>query len=84
MIKFVAVTIADIFLNLFLSYQSVVFSSSLGLFISVDSSELFISITFLVDSSQLFISIAFLVDSSVSSSISGIRLFFITNNFIRT
>ena len=45
--------IANIFLNLFLSYQSVVFSSFLGLFISIGSSELFIS----VGSTELFISI---------------------------
>ena len=46
---------ANIFSNLPLSYQSVVFSSLLGLFISIDSS---------VDSSELSISIDLSVNSS--------------------
>ena len=48
-------TMVNIFPNLSLSYQSVVFSSLLGLFISIDSS---------VDSSELSISIDLSINSS--------------------
>ena len=73
---------ANIFSSLFLSNQSVVFSSSLGLFISFGSSEFFISF----GSSEVFISfgssgIFIFIDSLfsffnslMSSCISGIRI----------
>ena len=80
---------ANIFSNLSLSYQSVVFSSLFGLFISIDSSvdsselsvsidlsELFIFIDSLVDLSFFFILILYFLffNTLASFCISGIRI----------
>ena len=57
-------TMVDIFSNLSLSYQSVVFSSLLGLFISIDSSVNLSELSIFIDLSERFIFIDSLVDLS--------------------
>ena len=57
-------TMVNIFSNLSLSYQSVVFSSLLGLFISIDSSVDSSELSISIDLSELFIFIDSLVDLS--------------------
>ena len=57
-------TMVNIFSNLSLSYQSVVFSSLLGLFISIDSSANLSELSIFIDLSERFIFIDSLVDLS--------------------
>ena len=83
---FVIKFVTSIFLNLFSSYQSVIFSFFSGLFISIGSSEFFIfidsseisvSIGSSVDSSEIFVYIDFLFSCfnfSISFCISGIKI----------